>query len=610
MLRALLGKSPEMAPLKRMLTERTDGNPFFLEESVRHLVETGVLAREGETYRVVRMPSATLVPSTIHAVLASRIDRLQPEDKRLLQAAAAIGKDFSHRLLEAVADAATDDVARSLARLRSRELVDELRLFPDVEYTFRHALTHEVAYGGLLRDRRRALDARIVAALEAQRGETADGVDRLADHALRGELWEKALAYCRSAGHHALARFANRTAATHFEHALTALGHLPEDDDIGALAIDLRLELRSALLPLGQYRRILDLLSEARRLADAVGDRRRLGGISSLLCNYFTLRFEFAHAIEHGTTALEIARTLDDPTLAVVTNSVLSAAYYGCGEYRRAIAVGTQAISQATDISSERFGMVLPPSVYAGALVAWSSAELGDFPAAYDIARQARRAAETFGQPHSLIFAELGEGIVHLRQGASADAIGILEQALALWESADLPAVFLEIAGPLASAYCEAGRAADAIALLERAVAHALLLRHRMGNLLRSGGMAEAYMAAGRAEEALPLAQLYVEMARFVNARGHIAWALRLLADVAASCTPIDAGTCHASITECLTIVRELGMRPLEARALLIRARLLRRLFDDAAADADLRQAAKNFADLGMTRWVHRCSES
>src|SRR5262249_39255192 len=156
-----------------------------------------------------------------------------------------------------------------------------------------------------------------------------------------------------------------------------------------------------------------------------------------------------------------------------------------------------------------------------------------------------------------------------LRQGATDAAIAVLERALTTWETVDLPAVLLEIAGPLASAYSVAGRSGEAIALLERAVAQALALRHRMGNLLRSGGMAEADLAAGRVDEALPLAQLYVDLAKMVDGRGHIAWALRLLADVASHRDPPDVDGAESCIAVCLTLARELGMRPLEARALI-----------------------------------------
>src|SRR5262249_52735347 len=149
---------------------------------------------------------------------------------------------------------------RGLARLQAAEFLYETRLFPEREYTFKHALTHEVAYGSLLLERRRVLHARIVESLEAlgvdqgaelASGRSQDQVERLAHHALRGEMWDKALAYCRQAGEKAMAQSAHREAVGYFEQALRALSHLPEQRDTLEQAIDLRLALRPALFPLG-----------------------------------------------------------------------------------------------------------------------------------------------------------------------------------------------------------------------------------------------------------------------------------------------------------------------------------------------------------------------
>ena len=228
-LQALLGDDPSLAPLTQLLIARTEGNPFFLEESVRTLVETGVLVGEPGAYRLAQALPTIQVPATVQAVLAARIDRLPPEEKRLLQTAAVIGTEVPLPLLQAIAELPEAALHRGLAHLQAAEFLYETRLFPERDYTFKHALTHEVAYGSLLQERRRVLHARIVEALEALAGDrVAEQVERLAHHALRGEVWDKALAYCRQAGEKAMARSAYREAVGYFEQALSALPHLPE----------------------------------------------------------------------------------------------------------------------------------------------------------------------------------------------------------------------------------------------------------------------------------------------------------------------------------------------------------------------------------------------
>ena len=162
LLQALLGNDTSLLPLKPLLIERTEGNPFFLEESVRTLIETNFLTGERGYYRLAKPIQSTQVPATVQAVLAARIDRLPPEEKRLLQSAAVVGKDVPFGLLQAIADQSEEELRHGLTRLQSAEFLYETSLFPEIEYTFKHALTHEVAYGSVLQERRRALHARIV----------------------------------------------------------------------------------------------------------------------------------------------------------------------------------------------------------------------------------------------------------------------------------------------------------------------------------------------------------------------------------------------------------------------------------------------------------------
>jgi predicted ATPase len=148
------------------LIARTEGNPFFLEESVRMLVETQVLVGEAGAYGLAKALPSIQVPSTVQAVLAARIDRLPPDEKRLLQTAAVIGTEVPFALFEAIAEVPDEVLRQGLVHLQATEFLYETILFPELEYTFKHALTHEVAYGSLLQERRRTLHARIVEVLE------------------------------------------------------------------------------------------------------------------------------------------------------------------------------------------------------------------------------------------------------------------------------------------------------------------------------------------------------------------------------------------------------------------------------------------------------------
>jgi class 3 adenylate cyclase/tetratricopeptide (TPR) repeat protein len=337
-LQALLGSDPSLAPLKQLLVARTQGNPFFLEESVRTLVETGILAGERGAYRLAQPLESLQVPATVQAVLAARIDRLSPEDKRLLQTAAVIGTEVPWPLLQTIADAPDEALHRGLAHLQAAEFLYETSLFPEREYTFKHALTHEVAYGGLLRERQRLLHGRIVAAIEQHDADRlADQVERLAHHALRGEVWDKAIAYFRQAGDKAVARSASREAVTCFEQALVALEHPPEGRERHEQAIDVRFGLRPALGQQLEFGRVLTYLREAEGLAQVLGDQHRLGWVTAYMANDFWATGDPQRAVEVGQRALALAETLGDTALQAVTHLFLGRAYHGLGDYPRAI---------------------------------------------------------------------------------------------------------------------------------------------------------------------------------------------------------------------------------------------------------------------------------
>jgi class 3 adenylate cyclase/tetratricopeptide (TPR) repeat protein len=608
LLHGLLGDGADVATLRAQLIERTEGNPFFLEESVRHLFETGALSGARGAYRLGRAADAVEVPATVQALLAARIDRLPSDDKRVLQCASVIGKDVPLPLLKAIADVSDDELRRSVHHLQAAEFLHETSLFPVFEYTFKHALTLDVAFGTLLQARRRALDARLVEALE--RGaddQIVERIERLAHHAFRGGVWDKTVTYSREAGARAFARSAHRTAVRYFEQALEALQHLPEAPETIGQGIDLRLDLRYSLSPLGDFGRMLDCMTEAERLAETLGDRRRLGLVTSFLGNSFNVMFDLERAVEYGERAVAIAAETQDTTVAVLANIFLASTRYSIGEFPAAIdlARGNVALLKG-DLARERFGMALLPAVYSRTVLAWSLAELGNFAEAAETGWEAVRIAETVDQPHTLVFACLGLGTVHLRRGEFDDAIAHLERAVRTCRTGDVPGFFALAASPLASAYCLAGRADTALDLLKEAIEQAIAVGDPFGHWLRAAGRAEAYLLVGRAADALPLAHRAVEISKAVKGRGVMGGALRLMGEVAAAQTPPLVDEAEAAYRGALKMAQEMGMRPLEARCRLGLGLLYRQAARSAEAHAEFAYAVEGLRALGMHTWLAR----
>lgn len=242
MLRALLGADPALDDLRRLIIECTDGTPLFLEEVVRNLQESGVLARDRGRFRLRKQIDAFEIPSTVQAVLAARIDRLPPAGKKLLQTASVIGKDVPVVFLRAIAGLDPATFEATLADLQAAEILYQTRLPPDAEFCFKHALIHDVAYDSLLLGRRRALHVDLFRAIEAQyRDQLDDWAESLARHAFAGELWSEAMTYLRRAAAKAVERSAHLEAVDYFEKALTALPNLPDPTDRDRLELDILL---------------------------------------------------------------------------------------------------------------------------------------------------------------------------------------------------------------------------------------------------------------------------------------------------------------------------------------------------------------------------------
>jgi class 3 adenylate cyclase/tetratricopeptide (TPR) repeat protein len=607
LLDALLGSDAPLAPLKRLVIERTEGNPFFVEESVRSLVEMGVLAGERGAYRLTRVVQDLQVPATAQAMLAARIDRLSPEDKRLLQAAAVIGTDVPFELLQAVADESEDRLRRGLAQLQATEFLYETRLFPDLEYTFRHVLTHEVAYGSLLAERRRALHARIVSAIEALYGDRPDGqIERLAHHALHGELWAKAVAYLRQAGDRAMMRSANHEAAAYLEEALEGLRRLPKTRETVELAIDLRLDLRTALFRLAEFARMESHLQEAEALARSLGDQRRLGELSARKAVQRVNAGDYYGALSSAREALAIAEALGDRSVETRALSQLGAVHNVRGEFREAADFLERNVARLEgDLLQEQVEEgTVQMAAFSRAYLADALSELGRFDQAIAHGEAAVRIAEAADHPYALHFGLFDLGLTHLRRGDAARATPLLERCLDLCRASQIVIARPLVAAALGAAYAFADRLAEARSPITEALEE--FRRHplyrRPGLILVLAGL--SYLRAGRIDETVGCVDEALALTRRLGARGSEAHALRLLGEVAECRACPEAGEEH--YRQALDLANELGMRPLVAHCHLGLGKLYRRKGKPKEAQEHLTTATTMYREMDMRSWLEQ----
>jgi class 3 adenylate cyclase/tetratricopeptide (TPR) repeat protein len=603
LLQALLGSDPGLAPLRKFILGRAGGNPFFVEEIVRALVDTKALQGSRGDYTLIKEFSEIEVPPTVQAVLAARIDTLPTAEKRLLQDAAVIGHDVPFALLHAICGMQEDEVRGLLGNLQASEFLYNTQLFPDLQFTFKHSLTHDVAYAGLRHERRREMHERVVQRMEALYADRLDEqVERLADHALRGHLFEKAVQYLRRAGEKARDREAYPEAVVLLEKALEALSHLPDNLARAQLAIDLRFDLRNALQPLGDRKRIAKYLLEAEQLADRLDDRQRMGWVQSYLTEQFWMLGRYSESATAGELALSAARELDDVPLQVVTNLPLGLAHHTRGDYTAANKYfGWNATELKGNLAGERFGMFVLPSAFARSFIAWGLADMGKFNEAHVIGEEALQIAENNRHPFSIGYAHLGLGVVAMRQGHFRRATRSFQRSLAAGAFADSPVGFAFVALHLGYALALDNRAEEGIPILEDSIRVAETRGFAARHSLRLAYVSEAYLSVGRVDDAVSTASRALELARSHQERANEAYALRVLGEI--DLRRGRQAEAEAHFNAALQVAKELGLQPLEAHCY----RALGEVFEARRRDGDaaeLHEKAIALArEMGMRFW-------
>jgi len=598
-----VGPDPSLAPLKNFLERRASGNPFFAEEIVRSLVDTTVVVVVRGGYRLARPFSSIEVPPTVQAVLAARIDALPAAEKRLLHEAAVIGHDAPFALLHAICGLTEGELHGLLDNLKAAEFLYATQLFPDLQYTFKHSLTHDVTYRGVLHERRRNIHARVVDAIEKLYADRlGEQVERLAHHAVRAELPEKAVHYLRQAGAKAAARAALSDARTWFEQALGALKALPESQTALEQAFEIRLELRPVLRQLGEVREMLVHLREAEALAERLNDDRRRGRACGLMTTVLSTLGELDEALVTGTRAVEIATRAGDTRLRIVTTSCLEQAYYYRGDYEHVVEIATENLATIpTEWGHEYFGLAVPASVFGRAWLIMSLAELGRFAEAAKYEAEAIRLAEPTEHAFTIGWAHFAASMLHVLKGDWAKARSRVGHWIAMLQSGNVAIHLPWAVASSAWALAQIGEASEALSrvreaeqLLERQTTMGIV-GHRSWSYY---AVSRACLLLGRVDEARQLGSRSVESSQ--RQPGFRAHALHLLGDLAAYPDQFDAESGVAHYQQALALAQSHGMRPLVAHCHLGLGKLYRRAGQLKHARGNLATATTMYREMDM----------
>jgi len=569
---------------------------------VRSLIESGVLDQASDHARPVGSLSADFIPGTIGALLAARIDRLRPELKELLQCAAVIGNDIKEALLEAVTGIAQPDLRRAIQELQAAEFVYEKAPFPETEYAFKHAMTREVAYTSLLRERRVILHARAARALEIlAAGRLDEHIERLADHAEKGAIWDKAVEYLQRSGLKAFSLYANADAARFFERALAVLKKLPETPDNLRQAVDLRFELRNALLPSFDTDRILRSLDELEPILARLGDNQRSAQYAAFRCNHHFLIGQQRRAIEFGETGVQLARECGDRVVLGQSLFRLAQSYHALGEYRQAILLLEQGLEfNANELHRGRHNLSIIPSILNRTWLAIALVERGDFSAGMRHARRALEIAEEAEHPLSEWLGWLSVGYVLSGKGEIEGAVGALERGLDLCNRWSFRVWRTRLVSDLGFAYARSGRAEKGLQLAAQAVSDGekmRLIADKPRLLVRLG---QVSLIAGQIEAAQTLGKQAAAIAVEHEAKGDEAWARFLIGRAYWASEPQDLDESEKQLDIALRLAAACEARPLAAFCNSTLSGIYVRRGDQVRANEFGAAATATYRELGM----------
>ena len=608
LIKAMLEEGDVAPELKQLILTRASGNPLYMEEFTHTLLENGAIEKKENRYVLCRDASDIRVPDTIQGIIAARMDRLEDNIKRTMQVASVIGRDFAFRILQTITGMRAE-LKSYLLNLQGLEFIYEKKLFPELEYMFKHALTQEVAYNSLLVKRRKEIHEKIGRAIEQIYAERLEEFyEMLAYHYAKGESPEKACHYFKLSGDKATKNYAHREAFDFYKQAISALDRMPETEASGKEQITIRQAMAGPMTVLNFPEDSLEILLDGERLALEVGDSKSVATFTGKIITYHTFRGELLQAIRHVEKGLYEAEKMEDIDLIGPIGPDLVTAYMAYGDADKAANVASKVIHllEKNRKENEFFEKSFNTYVLIQALNGYCLALLGRFEEGAVAFEKALSFARRMDHPASVAVAELYYSTLFNTKGDGKNTIKYAESAHGYFSGTEV--TFL-----LQISLLMLGFGYYLVDELKTARIHtegALHVMRDMGfELSRSstyGHLSRIHLGLGEVEKAQAYADSALDSVRNDdnNTYQGITWAW--LGHILGKKRPPEFERAEEYILKGIQIAEEFKLRPFYSQGYLA----LGELYDNMGRRDDalrhLKKAEENFSDMGMDYYLKK----
>ncbi|HKE12066.1 MAG TPA: hypothetical protein VKE73_10890, partial [Myxococcota bacterium] len=602
LLAELLGSDPSLVSLADAIRERTGGNPFFVEEIVQSLAESGALAGTRGAYRLARSLEVRVLPETVQAVLSARIDRLPEREKQVLYAAAVVGREFLQPLVSRAADLPESEVAAALHQLSASELVFEQALYPEPEYSFKHPLTQEVAYRTQLAAHRAEAHRRVADAILESAGDAADAQAALLAHHFDAAGAEREAMHWSERAARNVVR-SDGSAALRFWRRVRELARRSPEEPAAR-----RAQLRACGNMLNIFWTFGDLEGEADAIfeegcaiAEHEGDRRRLAALHLNYGAFLGLRRGHGtRRLEHYTKGLRLAREIRDARTEVWALSNLSFAQ-ALASPREALASAEAALAIPEEVNRS-FTWRRPATVARGSR-ARALAELGRIPEGALEASRALEVAREEGDYEARVVVESESARVAWLAGRMDDVLAHARSSIELNQRVGgitqaVPRAYILIGAAL----IERGEWEKAVRALEAAPSPFPETRGWTLTLLAKAKLGMGDTEGARALAAEGLGATVAGQYLVISVEARCVFAQILLRTEG----PIAREAIEAELAQADSIIEQTGARAYAPFVLVERAALARALGDEAGHERLLREAQRLWLEMGATGWAER----